>query len=601
MLPLPNRPRALAILLAGLLLLIAASRIPRLHEPQMNQDEIWSVWQTLGSPAQIIRWTPYDWPPLYYLMLGAWRGLAGMHPIILRFSSVLLFLLGVAFLYRAARRLGGHQAAALSALAYAGLGYAALISLEVRGYAPALALLPLAFWLTLRYFDHPGLRRGLLLGLSLAALFYTSLTAAGALAMLGLYTLLVYRRAIWRWWLPGLTAVLLALPEIAVKAQLAITRTAATAQLSPPPLHQAFYDLFWNWAGYAFPVWVILLAAAAGLLIYRRARRPVTLALLVWAFGVPLLLYLTNPLLGFFSARYAWWVMPGLALLAGCGLAHLPRPAAAAATIILLGLLFVPVPFKEYSIFSNLSELNRNFRWLQTRLLPGDVLLADPGNQCGRPEEWDYYTRVYFPNGLTFVADPTGYRRVWHIIFDGAQDAQMQQAVARGRVSRQFVGPPGCLFRLYEAPPDAEGIPFANGMRFHGVDVLENGLPWTGPLVRREAESIHLRLWWSVDEPPAQDYSVGLYLLHWRDGLADSVDHAPQPVYPPDAPPETSRWQPGEFYIEERTLTLPFPTARTTYTIALAVYFWQDQQRITAPGANEDGLLPLLQVTVMSY
>ncbi|MDL1885970.1 hypothetical protein FBR01_20330, partial [Anaerolineae bacterium CFX8] len=76
MLPLPNRPRALAILLAALLLLIAASRIPRLHEPQMNQDEIWSVWQTLGSPAQIIRWTPYDWPPLYYLALGTWRGLA---------------------------------------------------------------------------------------------------------------------------------------------------------------------------------------------------------------------------------------------------------------------------------------------------------------------------------------------------------------------------------------------------------------------------------------------------------------------------------------------------------------------------------------------
>src|SRR5207237_8810688 len=60
-------------LLTCVLLLVAASRIARLNTLEMDQDEIWTVWQTLGSPTQIISWTPYDWSPLSYLIFGAWQ------------------------------------------------------------------------------------------------------------------------------------------------------------------------------------------------------------------------------------------------------------------------------------------------------------------------------------------------------------------------------------------------------------------------------------------------------------------------------------------------------------------------------------------------
>jgi hypothetical protein len=563
-----NHPRSTVVLLAGvILLLVAASRMLRLDELKMNQDEIWAVWQTLGSPAQIIRWTPYDWPPLYYLLLGAWRGLTGLHPIILRYSSVLIFLLGSAFLYRSARRLAGERAAILTVLGYAALGYATLLSLEVRGYASMMGLMP----------------------------------AIGAFFILGVYTLVVYRRAVWRWWQPGLLAVALALPEIVSKARY-IDRTAATTQLATPALPEALYNLFWQWTGYPFIVWVILfVAGVAVLVVSRQIARPVTMALLLWVLASPILLYVLNPLLGFFSARYAWWIMPGIALLVGIGLSRLPRMAGLVAGIALTGMMLSAPPLNQYNIFENLSELGINFTWLQKRLLPSDVLLADPSNRCGRPEEWDYYTRTYFPNGLTFVDNPVDYRRVWYVFFDGQQDRQLQATVSAGRMTGEFIGPPGCQFRLYEAPPDAEGILFENGMRFHGADVIENGLPWSGPLVRHEGEPVRLRLWWSADRPVNLDFSVGVYLLSHSGTPVASADSAPQVIYPFDAPGETSQWTPDTLYVEEREVSLPFPTPRTSYTISLAVYFWQDGKRIAAPGVDESGLLRLRRVTVMSY
>jgi hypothetical protein len=229
------------------------------------------------------------------------------------------------------------------------------------------------------------------------------------------------------------------------------------------------------------------------------------------------------------------------------------------------------------------------------------VLLADPGNHCGSPEEWDYYIRTFFPNGLTFVDEPNGFRRVWYVQSDGQQDKRLQEKVTAGRISREFVGPAGCLFRLYEAPPDDEGILFENGMRFHGADVIENGLPWSGPLVRHEGETVRLRLWWSVDRPVDLDYSVGVYTLRSGETPVASSDSAPQLTYPSGTPRETSRWTPGNFYVEEREIVLPFPTPRRSYSVSLAVYFWQDGKRITAPGVDESDLLRLRRLTVMAY
>mgnify|MGYP000400860976 CR=1 FL=1 len=585
-----------------LLLLIAASRVLRLDSLGMNPDEVWSVWQTFGTPSQILRWTPYDWPPGYYLTLGLWRGLSGQHPIILRYLSVLAFLIGNSFLFRAVQRLRGTNAGLLAMPAYAALGYGIYLSSEVRGYALLLGLLPIAFWLTIRYFDHPSLKRAIPLALSIAVLFYISLTSVGVLLMLGIYTLLVYQRRVWYWWLPGLMTGIIAIPEILSKAEVAVRRTVATRTLILPPLAEALRNMYRDYAGYdtIFLLWGVLFIAGLILVIYRRKLDKQAIAWLLWAVGAPLLMFISHPLLGFFSVRYAWWIMLGIATWVVWGLANLPRAGIVAVGMLLSGMMFVPIPLKDYAPLSSLSSLEANFIWLKDHMVMGDVLVTDPAMGCGAAEEWDYFIRTYFPSPLTFSQNPAGYRRVWYVTGNTPPEEAKRKAVMDGRIPGRFVGPPECLFRLYEAPPDEQGILFENGMRFHGMEVMEGDQPWTGPLVRREGESIRLRLWWSVDRIVDLDYSVGTYLL--KDNLLfGEFNSPPQITYPENTPPETSRWQPGQYYIEQRELTLQYPTPRTNLRIAMAVYFWQDGKRVRAEGMDTDLLLTLRNLRIMSY
>jgi hypothetical protein len=589
-----------SLILMACLLLVAASRLLVVRQLNMNVDEIWSIWQTFGTPQQILQWTPYDWPPLYYLTLALWRVLVGMYPFMLRYLSVLSFLIGCAALYRVLHRLHDEAAALLVIPAYAALGYIGILGTEVRGYALLLGLMPVTFWLALRYFDHPDWRRGLALGLCLCAMFYISLSSVGAFFILGLYTLLVYRRAVWRWWLPGTAAAVLALPEIREKVNL-VARPAATTSIKLPPLPEALLSLFQTFAGSTVVIWAGLLLLAVVLLIYRpRAINRVAVAFLMWAFGGALVLYIINPFLGFFSPRYAWWVMIGIALCTAYGLARLPGITRLAAGVLLIGMIFPAVPMPHLDDFA--PSLGTNLEWLKDHIQPGDAIVVDPSTKCGPVEAWDYYTRLYFPNGLSIVNDPTGYRRIWYVTFDGRQDPTLLGEVSDNRIPDRFVGPPGCLFRLFQAPPDVKGIAFENGMRFHGMDVINSdGVIRSTPVALHEGETIHIRLWWSVDRPIDLDYSVGTYILRSDGNLLSQVNSSPILTYPKDAPAETSRWQPGQYYLEERDLTLPYPVARSSAGIYLAVYFWQDQRRLNAPGVDSNGLLLLRKLQIVAW
>ncbi|MEO8611387.1 MAG: hypothetical protein ABI690_26050, partial [Chloroflexota bacterium] len=59
--------------------------------------------------------------------------------------------------------------------------------------------------------------------------------------------------------------------------------------------------------------------------------------------------------------------------------------------------------------------------------------------------------------------------------------------------------------------------------------------------------------------------------------------------------------KPGQFYIEERDLVLPYPTAKSTTGIYLVVYFWGDGKRVVAPGVDADNALRLRVLRIMAY
>jgi hypothetical protein len=183
--------------------------------------------------------------------------------------------------------------------------------------------------------------------------------------------------------------------------------------------------------------------------------------------------------------------------------------------------------------------------------------------------------------------------------WDSHQDASLEAAVNEGRIPGIFVGPPDFLIRLYEGPPDADGILFENGMRFHGMDVIEDGRIVTGPLVRHEGESLRFRLWWSVDQPVDLDYSVGTHLrATGTKELLTQLDNAPFVI---DGPRETSRWEPGRYYIEEREMRLPYPIDVGDFILYLIVYEWQSNTQYAAPGTDTDIMLPLQTLKIMAW
>ena len=589
------------LILVAALLLIGAARTMRLTTFEMHHDEVWSVWQTFGTPAQIVDWTPYDWAPLYYLTLGAWRALVGIHPIVLRFLSVLPALITAAVTYRIGLRLTEKfEGGLLVMLVSTALAFTIYQSVILRGYTLLIMFGTLAFWLMLGYFERPTVRRGVVLGAVLAAMLYTHFSAAFAFAAFGAYTLIVYPRRVPRWLLPAAVLFVLNIPQLPKQNQYLFSQANFGVKTDPIALPQNLYVLFTDFSGGA--ALILLLAVGIAALAHFRHRPSLRrfIALSVWVL-IPVWLYaslsvvrvFTDPVAGTYLPRYFWWLMLPFALWVGWGLSRASRGVIAAAAVALLGVMFLPIPERYQEgvppFMTNFSLLAKEARW-------GDVLVIDPSVPDEGAFQWQYFTNVYLPNGVTIADAPGDNRRVWYVSVDGWQDpalfAQMQAEYVPGK----FFGPWDFLFRLYEAPPSREGILFDNGMRFHGAELI--GMPNPAAASFREGETARLRLWWSVDDPPELDYSVGVYLFDNHYQMRAESNSAPAAA---DAPPETSRWVSGRYYVEEREFTLPSQITTAVYTFYLSVYQWWDGRRVAADGLNADMLLPLAQFELKTW
>ncbi|RMG87545.1 MAG: hypothetical protein D6712_05475 [Chloroflexi bacterium] len=586
--------------------LLTLSRFILFHQIEFDPDEVWNIWQTFGSPSQIIAWTPYDWPPLSFLVLGSWQSAVGIHPVILRVLPALTFLVGAAFTYRLAKDSYQQDTAAWgSVLAYGALGYIVFLSTNLRGYYLLIAIFPLALWLVKRYFETDKRKYGILLGVVMALLFYIAFTAVLAFAILGLYMLIFHWRKLLRWWLPGAVSLLLVLPLLLDKALNQASRRATVGSPDLLPYPEAMLDLFQQFTGTLFPLWLLIIGLCLVWLLWRQKRFSSRLLFFVlWVFAAPTFLHIFDKWLAFFQARYMWWILVGIALLVGWGISLLPRKLAIGVVAFFAILNFVPQPLDDYRF--GLLPFEEYLSAVSDEMRPGDVLVIDPNCPCGRPYQWDYYSQVYFPNGLAIVDAPSDYRRVWYLRADGWEDEDFRAQVEQGRIASVFQGPWNFLIRLYVGPPDTEGIPFDNGLRFHGVDVVDdNGNLKPGLLAKREGEAVRLRLWWSVDKPLDAEYSVALH-VPGGDGLFMQSDGAPQlihlsPVANEPLPQSMTQWQPGQLYVEERELQIPFPTNAQDYDIYLIVYQWWDGERISAPGQDEENRLKLLPLSIKAW
>lgn len=592
-------------ILVGLMLLVSLSRAAHSSELPLDNDEIWEVWQTFGTPEQIIQWTSPTEYPTYMLMLGGWKEIVGFHPIVLRYFSALLALPALALMYRAVRRSKGEWSALLAALAYSAVPIGLYTGLMTRSYVIAFTALPVTFWWSSRYFERPTFWRGLVLGLSLYALYIGTVTIIPALPLFALYILLTYPKQSWRGLYPAAIGLALSLPDyLANKRAFTGGFGAVEQMIRPASLPQGWFDFFQFYT--LNPLWYLVLAVALAAGLYavwrptRQGERLWMLFWISWVIAVPVILHILQPRLGFYPPRrYAWWYTFGFALLVGASSVYLPRLVRYASSGLLVALLLFAPSLRDYAYI--VTPLGENLRWLRDHAQADDALLLDPAITCNFAEEWDYYTRLYFPQGLRYVNEPEGRPRLWYVASQNDASREVEAQLARTRVPGRFVGPPGCIFRLYEAPPNSEGILYENGLRFHGFQIMEGERPLNFPLVFRDRQPIRLRLWWSVDQPISLDYSISLG-FNRPDSPGSQSDSAPQLIYPEGAPAETSQWMPGQIYVEERTFSAPASNFRHQFRLSLVVYwFGQPDQRFAAPGVSEDGSLPLTEVTVVAW
>jgi hypothetical protein len=197
----------------------------------------------------------------------------------LRTLSLLVYALGLSAFYRAIQRLHTPATAVLAVLVYGSLGWGVFASLLLRGHSFTLALAPIPFWLTLRHLERPSWKRGLLLGISLAALLYIHSTVVIYFIMLGLFTLLIYpMRYVTRWVYPTLLMLILSSPEIIHKFNLTTQRVQAARQQQIGAWWEAIPNYYAEWFGRWHEFWWIILVVGVAMM----AVAPRTRARLRW-------------------------------------------------------------------------------------------------------------------------------------------------------------------------------------------------------------------------------------------------------------------------------------------------------------------------------
>ncbi|MEP7288399.1 MAG: glycosyltransferase family 39 protein [Chloroflexota bacterium] len=598
--PTPPRPasKRTAFWLTIFILVIAVVyRLIHLGELSMWWDELWSVFQINGTLVQTLERTPVDWPPLYYVVLHVWTALAGHNDLTVRALSAFAGILTTAVIYRVGQVLHSRQAGWLAALIFAISNTTVYFSIEVRGYALLYLFTAAAIWLYVRWVRKPTFRRAIPYAVAAILALYTHYTAAILIAFTGLYLLLFARRLFVRWL--GIVAVMgiALLPQASRLAQIAQIRANvvwvgeinATLLMIPRAL-----------SGHQEIAYSLLIGLAlVGLILYLRRNLPQThpeIGALLAGLLFPVIAYLLQGRLGLYSIRYLNAVLPATLLIFGIGLANLPPRLRQISTIALLIMGLAPwQPFDFRPHYSDAKPVRDLVQAMAVKMHPGDTFVIDPKCPCGESMAWWYYEPLYFPGGIPKATQPEqAGRRVWYLVDQRGNDKDTEAWVKRDRLSSEFWGPWYFIATLYEGAPLKEGYLVGDSLRFHGADITP-GNPY------HSGDAVQMRLWWSADKPLPTDYSFSVRIIDQDGKLLSQVDG---PLSGATAPIQTSTWQPGQLYVDTRTLTLPADGRQATYSLQLVAYQPLDQVRLepvaTAPLSPDKSII-LDTLEVIAY
>jgi mannosyltransferase len=337
---------------------LLALRVPVAATPAMWIDEAFSLHHAQRSIGHLWAegWRLESSPPLYYSVLWAWVRVFGDGEFGARLLSLVLYAGTAAFVYGAARTLGGRAAGAVAAPLSLMPALIFEYSIEIRPYALQHLFIAAAFFAWARVLVE--VRHGRLHGpqavaralapvvLAATASFYTHTTSfafiaglAGSAALYGLATRGLATRAgrshAIAWAAACAVTAVACLPQALAALGVAQSNRAGLAWM-PPTFDLVLQSRLWRSFALGHATWNFMLSIPAALAVFgafalaawRMRSRPEVLAIGV---GVPLIgvtmMLIAGVMQSVLLPRTVSWLWLPLAILVGCAAAGLDRRA----------------------------------------------------------------------------------------------------------------------------------------------------------------------------------------------------------------------------------------------------------------------------------
>lgn len=537
-------------------------------------------------------------PPLWFSSFWVWRNIAGDSEFVARFYSALLGLVTLSLVYQLGRKWFGAARYGLFAMALLIVNaFFIYHALEIRPYSLIMLLATASMWTFGRWLKHQTWRTALYYGATLAALLYIHYFLFVLILAQVIYFFLtrrpqlrIYAQAVgaaafgFALWLPWLPSALNQVSNLRQMEMLGGNQRgiigAGTTTVSTS--WQAVQELLAYATNGQIILYLVILVIGAILLWRQSAYR----LALVWALGAPALSFLLNSVIAIYTPRYVLYMVIGLAVACGAALATIRSRlrSLALAAVAAISLWALPtqlpdrIPYRD--LYQNVSAAAK----------PDDVIFFDEDDAETRFLQWQmnhYLSRDLRQNRVRSIDEARQQRRVWFATNEAwrySSDVQSRfTELERTHPLQTVIG--DCtsawcyLIQLLEAPPLSEPLVFGENLSFWGADVDSV-----------THQSVAVRLWWKVDQPPGGDYSIGLHLLDDRGGLVAQVDRPIRDQYL-NQDIQTSQLEPGRIYIDSRTLDLSPGLPAGDYQLTLVVYQSWDSVRLTLPDGTDTLLL----------
>ncbi len=579
-----------------MLLLAAGLRIHHLNAQGLWGDEAFSVqFSDPVNPVEVTERLVDDLhPPLYFIILGLWREVAGSSEIAMRLLAVFAAIISVALIIRIGRKLFSPQAGIFAGLILAIADKHIVLSQEVRHYPMAFMLMAASSLIYLYWLEKPTRRRTVLYGVVLLISVYTHYYTTLILMVQVAYAILFLR------------------PWIRVRNLLLIIGVANLPFLPwlPVAYHQLeirpegilhSYSRSWDtlslftvdFLGRPVPLFLALIAL--GVVIVRRENNQwrvktfqhpqVWYAFMWFALPVGLTIVIYDYVTLLTDRNMALVILP-LALLIGHGIASFRPPASAILAVIILAngvtsldSYFDHPPWRELG------------QYVAENYPEGEPVVMDVrGGDTGL----SFYLRTYLPKDTELISlyrwqrdRPNDFGVLlseflnthdgfwvayWGDEVYGLEQVYMDYGYTRTASHTEYhLDFPIVWYHYDKVPPVAERI----GSYDDKISLHQMKAPGAGEI----GGTLTVSLWWSTSEPLTTSYSISTFLLDANGVLRAQHDGPPQEGNNP-----THEWEPDTIVFDAHRIEIPATLPAGDYQLAVKVYNSTDGTILPAQG-----------------